>query len=221
MTEVAKSYNEQAQAYDDFIRKLVPDYDVFHELLTTFLGQTVTVLDVGCGTGNSSLCLLLSKPDIKLTCLDSSVQMLEIARDKLGDKHDFTEALIENYDPADKFDAVVSVMVMHNVQKRSERLKTYQKIASTLRSGGTYLTVDIFRGESEELQNVYMTQWRDFMLRNLPADEVDGKWLKLHREKDKPLKLSEQIQFLKEAGFGLVDVVHKRMQFALMVAQKC
>jgi len=220
MTEVAKSYNEQAQAYDGFIRKLVPDYTDFHNLLTDFLGQAVAVLDIGCGTGNTSLRLLESNPDLKLTCLDTSSQMLEIAKIKLGSHHSFVESPIEDFDSTDQFDAVVSVMVMHNIQEQSDRLKAYQKIASTLTNSGIYLTVDIFKGETNQLQNIYMSQWRDFMLKSLPESKVDEKWLKLHKEKDKPLKLSEQIQFLKMAGFNTVDVVHKRMQFALLVAQK-
>jgi tRNA (cmo5U34)-methyltransferase len=220
MTEIAKSYNDQAQAYDDFIRKLVPDYEVFHELLTKHLGQVASVFDVGCGTGNTSLRLLENNPDIKLTCLDTSAQMLESAKSKLGDQHVFTESPIENYEPSDNFDAVVSVMVMHNIQTISDRLKTYQKIAGALSSGGTYLAVDIFQGETDQLQKVYMAQWRDFMLKNLPENEVDGKWIKLHKEKDKPLKLLEQIRLLQEAGFSTVDVVHKRLQFAMLIAQK-
>ncbi len=220
MAEVTKSYNEQAQAYDDFIRKLVPDYEVFHELLPKYLGQVTTAFDVGCGTGNTSLRLLESNPNLKLTCLDTSPQMLEVTKCKLGDRHIFTESSIENYEPAGDFEAVVSVMVMHNIQDKSDRLKTYKKIADYLTDGGTYLTVDIFRGETEQLQDIYMAQWRDFMLNNLPESEVDGKWLKLHKEKDKPLKLSEQIRLLKEAGFSTVDVVHKRLQFAMLFAQK-
>ena len=220
MTEIAKSYNDQAQAYDDFIRKLVPDYEVFHELLTKHLGQVASVFDVGCGTGNTSLRLLENNPDIRLTCLDTSAQMLESAKSKLGDQHVFTESPIENYEPSDNFDAVVSVMVMHNIQTISDRLKTYLKIAGDLPSGGTYLTVNIFQGETDQLQKVYMAQWRDFMLKNLPENEVDGKWIKLHKEKDKPLKLLEQIRLLQEAGFSTVDVVHKRLQFAMLIAQK-
>lgn len=220
MTEIAKSYDDQAQAYDDFIRKLVPDYEVFHELMGKFLGQVSTVFDVGCGTGNSSLRLLEINPELKLTCLDTSSQMLAIAKSKLGEKHFFTESPIEAYVPADNFDAVISVMVMHNIQETSDRLKTYQKISEALKNEGTYLTVDIFQGETDQLQNIYMAQWRDFMLKKLPESEVDGKWLKLHKVKDKPLRLSEQRHLLKEAGFSTVEVVHKRLQFAMLVAQK-
>lgn len=220
MKDISASYNEQAQAYDDFIRKLIPDYAVFHDLIVTFLPHAKKILDIGCGTGNTSQRLLNDNPKLNLMCLDTSPQMLEIAKSKLGDQHEFIESSIENFESTDQFDAVVSVMVIHNIQKQAERRNAYQKIYSALNDGGSYLTVDIVKGETSQLQDIYMSQWREFMLSSLPESEVDGKWLKLHKEKDKPLKLSEQMSLLKEAGFATVDVVHKRLQFAMMIAHK-
>lgn len=220
MADVSMSYDEQAKAYDDFIRKLVPDYAEFHELLAIFFPKAKTVLDVGCGTGNTSLTLLKNNPELQLTCLDTSSQMLKIAKSKIGDRHNFVEATVEQYEPPERFDAVVSVMVMHNIQERDERLKAYQKIANTLEDGGCYLSVDIFKGETSQMQNAYMSQWRQFMLEQLPASEVDGKWLKLHREKDTPLTLSEQMELLQAAGFSTIEVVHKRLQFAMLIASR-
>jgi tRNA (cmo5U34)-methyltransferase len=219
MSGVTKSYDAQAQAYDDFIRKLVPDYSLFHDLMVKFLPKPTTVLDIGCGTGNTSMSLMENNPSLHLTCLDTSSKMLEIAKEKLGDQHHFIEASIEDYETADTFDAVLSVMVMHNIQMQHDRLKVYKKISRILNGGGVYLTVDIFKGENSRLHNTYMDLWREFMLGGLPENEVDEKWLKLHKEKDKPLKLTEQIQLLKEAGFSTVDVVHKRLQFAMIIAQ--
>lgn len=82
------------------------------------------------------------------------------------------------------------------------------------------MTVDIFKGAPPRLQKMYMHQWREFMLQNLPENDVDGKWLALHEQKDKPLTLTDQMRLLKEACFSSVDVVHKRLQFALIIAQK-
>ncbi len=50
----------------------------------------------------------------------------------------------------------------------------------------------------------------------MPADEADGKWLPMHRDKDRPIKMPELFTRLQEAGFGAVDIVHKRMNFALI-----
>ncbi|MCW8858824.1 MAG: methyltransferase [Deltaproteobacteria bacterium] len=71
MTEIVKSYNEQAKAYDDFTKKLVPDYEVFHDLLLDFLVQVTNLVDIGCGTGNISLRLLDSNPALQLTAAES------------------------------------------------------------------------------------------------------------------------------------------------------
>ncbi|WP_321394255.1 methyltransferase [uncultured Desulfuromusa sp.] len=220
MTNVTKSYDRQAENYDEFIKKLVPDYEVFQNLLPNFIGAAAKVLDIGCGTGNTALKLRQQNPSLQLTCLDTSPQMLEIARNKLGNQHNYVETSIEKFDPQEQFDAITSVMVMHNIQTTADRLGAYRKIYGALKPGGQYLSVDIFKGESDRLQDVYMMLWRQFMLQSLPESEIDEKWLPLHREKDKPLKLFDQIEILNKTGFKTVDIAHKRFQFAMLIAQK-
>jgi hypothetical protein len=58
------------------------------------------------------------------------------------------------------------------------------------------------------------------MLESLPEEEVDGKWLPLPKEKDKPIKLIDQIAMLNEVGIHAVDIVHKRINFVLTLAHK-
>lgn len=55
MTDVSKSYNEQAAHYDSVIEKLVPDYAVFNQLITKVIGCPKSILDIECGTGNTAL----------------------------------------------------------------------------------------------------------------------------------------------------------------------
>lgn len=216
----AEAYNSQANGYDSFITKLVPDYPVFNALIAKVIAVPATALDIGCGTGNTTISVLKEHPSAKLTCVDASPAMLEIARSKISTDVKFIESAIEDFQPSAKFDAVISVLVMHNLQTRAERHAVYEKIYSALNKGGVYASVDITKGECERSQDLFFTLWREFLLNGLPKDEVDGKWLPMHEEKDRPIKLSDQAAILNEIGFRSMDIVHKKLNFALTVAFK-
>lgn len=74
MSNVSKSYNEQTAHYDSVIEKLVPDYATFNALISQVIGSPNTILDVGCGTGNTARGLLERHPAAKLTF--SSTKMI-------------------------------------------------------------------------------------------------------------------------------------------------
>jgi len=220
MSDSGEAYNKQARGYDSSIEQLVPDYQAFNALIPRVIENPMTVLDIGCGTGNTANSVLQAHPGARVTCVDPSSAMIEIARAKLGSQVTFIESAIETFQTDVKFDAVTSVMVMHNVQTKAERKAVYGKIHSALNEGGIYASVDIVKGECERSQALVLRLWRDFMLKSMPENEVDDKWLALHTEKDSPIKLSDQDAMLNEVGFRCVDIIQKRMNFALTVALK-
>lgn len=74
--------------------------------------------------------------------------------------------------------------------------------------------------EIQRSDHMFFHMWREFLLEGVSEEEVDNKWLALHKEKDKPLRLSNQISMLHDVGFKYVDLVHKRLGFALMLAYR-
>ena len=144
--------------------------------------------------------------------------MLEIAKTKIT--AEFIKSNIEDFTTTKKYDAITSIMVMHNVQTIEERFKAYKMIYETLNNGGIYITADILYGENDITQDIYMKMWREYMLGSLPPEEVDGKWLLLHKEKDKPIRVSKQMAMLYDAGFHSIDIINKNINFALMAAYK-
>lgn len=218
MTDVSKSYNEQAAMYDTVIGKLVPDYEIFNTLISEVIGCPKTILDVGCGTGNTLLRLKERHPSAKLTGLDTSSAMIEAARIKLEDGVDLHNISVEEFQTKHSFDVITSMMVMHNLQSREARRLAYGVFHNALANGGVYATVDIFKGECKRSEELFFQMWREFLLQGFSEEDVDNKWLALHKAKDMPLRLSDQIALLKEAGFSSVDVVHKRLGFGLILA---
>ena len=111
--------------------------------------------------------------------------MIEAARVRLGERVELQLASIEDFQTTSRFDAITSMMVMHNLQNVHERQSVYMKLHDALEGGGIYASVDIFEGECERKQELLFRLWREFLLSGFSEDEVDNKWLALYLEKDR------------------------------------
>lgn len=108
-------------------------------LLKADIPQGAKVLDLGCGAGFPGIPLLIMRPDIKLTLLDSTGKKLDFvseALDALGLEaevlHGRAEELGQNPDYREKYDIVVSRAVA--------RLNTLCELALPLvKPGGTFI----------------------------------------------------------------------------------
>ena len=103
------------------------------------------ILDVGCGTGLSSL-KLLEKADCQIIGIDNSREMMAIFQDKikkLGLKSNITCKLTDvdsmNFG-ANTFDIVVSSFVLHHLVKK---LPVFKKIYKLLKPGGIFIIGEI------------------------------------------------------------------------------
>jgi len=134
-------YNSLAQEYAQH-RQIMPE--VLQNLVGAGkLGPDSKVLDVGCGTGNYTAAL---EETIRCSCwgLDLSEQMLTKARQRAHNAH-FKTGQAEQLDyPAEFFDLVFSVDVIHHV---NDRPAFYREAYRVLKNGGNVCTVT----DSEEI----------------------------------------------------------------------
>lgn len=112
------------------------------ELLAPSPGMKV--LDAGCGTGNFSL--TLAKLGCRVTGVDTSIKMLEAARDKaesMGIQAEFTlmDVAVLDY-PEDTFDAVVSMAALEFFE---DRRRAIDELFRVLKPGGSLLIGTINR----------------------------------------------------------------------------
>lgn len=101
------------------------------------------VLEIGCGTG--ALTERLCRTGARVTALDQNPEMLEIARERLGDAPgcelmERTAAEIDRL-PAASFDAVVSTFALSEMS-RSERCFVLARALERLRAGGVLVVAD-------------------------------------------------------------------------------
>lgn len=115
--------------------------DFIEALFEKWNYQPKTILDLGCGTGEHAV--ILTKRGYKVTGVDRSSPMLEIARKKARDKGleiEFIEGDLTNISLNRKFDAVISMFAVISYQTTNEAVSSVCKLArESLVPGGLFM----------------------------------------------------------------------------------
>ena len=91
------------------------------------------VLDVGCGTGRITEELLALVPQGRVLAFDASVEMVDLARRRLGDRAEVWCADVLDLELDEPVDVVVSTAALHWV---TDHDRLWARLAQALRPGG-------------------------------------------------------------------------------------
>lgn len=113
---VNKLYTEWAKQYDTETNLVV---FLEEQVSWNFIGKVKDkeVLDFGCGTGRYAI--PLAKKGAKVTAIDFTKNMIDIAKKKAIKeklKIDFTQRDITKYNPKKKFDKIISMLVLDHIK---------------------------------------------------------------------------------------------------------
>jgi trans-aconitate 2-methyltransferase len=97
------------------------------------IAPDATVLDVGCGTGRVTEQLLGLVPDGRVLALDASAEMVELARQRLGDRAEVWRQDVLELALDEPVDAIVSTATLHWVLDHD---LLWRRLAGALRPGG-------------------------------------------------------------------------------------
>ncbi|WP_162862539.1 class I SAM-dependent methyltransferase [Acetivibrio cellulolyticus] len=226
MDKIKNHFEEEAAQYDGIIKNLIPYYYQMVEAIVNTLpfsrSEDFEVIDLGCGTGTISRAVKDAYPKAKITCVDISGKMLQIAAGKLNDVQDaiYINSDFYEFNFGRKYDVVVSSLALHHLVTNEDKLDFYRKIYSSLNTGGIFINADVVLASTEILQECFMEQWKNFMCINVPMDEVESKWIQTYYDEDRPVSMMEHFDMLKDAGFETMDVVWKYYNFAVYMAVK-
>lgn len=92
-----------------------------------------SILDVGCGTGRVTEQLIALVPDGEVVAIDASAGMVELARERLGDRVDVRCMDVLDLDLDASFDAVFSTAALHWVPDHN---LMWKRLGASMRPGG-------------------------------------------------------------------------------------
>jgi tRNA (cmo5U34)-methyltransferase len=224
MEHIRQAFNKFAQDYDAQREHVIPHlrdyYDAAVWAMESPAGQPA-VLDVGAGTGLLSAFLLEKFPDARLTLMDISENMLDMARKRFAARPDTTYVVCD-YSCSDlggPYDIVCSALSIHHLAPEDKQ-KLFQRIFAALQPGGIFVNADQADGETLYFRKRYLDYWNDFLEQGPLTQAQHDEILKRRDTLDRNDTLSLQIRWLCEAAFSDVDVVYKNRTFIVTVAKK-
>jgi tRNA (cmo5U34)-methyltransferase len=206
---VGEHFDAWASHYDAEIRAQVPRYDEIHDSVVGLLSLRPSgrVLDLGVGTGTTSLRILEAIPTTQVVGLDVSNEMLGQARQRLRahlDRVQLRPADIASPDIDGLFDAIVSVLAVHHLWA-DEKRHLFSLLWEHLSPGGILVVADAFRHASDRLLELY----------DYPRPEDPHEV-----EHDHLDTTADHLDWLTAAGFASVDVAWKYEDVGVLVAWK-
>src|SRR3954447_16847980 len=97
------------------------------------IAEDATVLDVGCGTGRVTEELLARVPRGRVLALDASADMVDLARERLGDRATVWCQDVLELDLEEPVDALISTATLHWV---ADHDRLWPRLFAALRPGG-------------------------------------------------------------------------------------
>ena len=226
MDKIKKHFDEEADEFDSIILKLIPYYSEMVDALVSAIpfdkSTAIKVIDLGCGTGTVSKRVKINFPDAVITCLDFAESMIELAKIKLSGQIDvyYQVGDFAHFDFKEKFDVVISSLALHHLVTDKDKKDIYSRIYNSLNSPGIFYNADNILAANDYLQGLYINKWKEFMIRNVSKEEIKNKWLPRYYLEDRPARLVDQLNWLREIGFKDVDVIWKYYNFAVYGGRK-
>jgi ubiquinone/menaquinone biosynthesis C-methylase UbiE len=224
-TSASGYFGSMAESYDSLIHRAVPRYDEMIARLLEYLPRDAhRVLELGSGTGNLSLRLAESLPDVALTLVDGSDEMIALVRSRLDEASSSPSgrvrsivARFEELDfPADSFDLVVSSISLHHVE---DKAALYARIRSLMTKSGRFCFADQIRGEPESNHRLNWERWLDFCREpgHCTPDEIES-LLQHATAHDHYTTLTDHSVLLSKAGFTEIDCVWRNWMWGIVTA---
>jgi tRNA (cmo5U34)-methyltransferase len=194
MTDASFSFDPAT--YGEVVAE-IPEYERLQaEVAAATAGLEVgRFLDLGAGTGATTLSVLTQHPDASVVALDESEHMLAAARSALGETVTVVVAGLEDPLPGGPFDLVVSALAVHHLDGPG-KADLFRRVARILAPGGRFVLGDLVVPEN----------------RADVVTEIDG-------VVDVPSSAADQLAWLEDAGLT-ASVSWSSHDLAVLVGNK-
>jgi tRNA (cmo5U34)-methyltransferase len=224
-TTVDQFFDALTDQYAGVIERCFPRY---REMLWALLDYLPTlrapqqILELGSGTGNLSVLLADRFPEASLHMVDVSADSLAVCRSRLGDhdrfeyrKEDFRELRLGE----GQFDLVVSSIAIHHLTS-PEKQQLFSGIHCWLKPQGVFALADQCSGATADLYRRHIENWKTAAMDAGSTQQEWEMWMKHQAEHDHHDTLSDQIDWLRTAGFDAIDCPWRYLLWAVLQARK-
>jgi tRNA (cmo5U34)-methyltransferase len=183
-----------------------------------------SIMDLGCGGGNYAVKIASLLPNVDVTLIDISKNMVEAAHQRLsGCITGKVTAIHGDYRDIDMgtncYDVITAGTTLHHLREDHEWESLFLKIYNALKPGGSFWINDIVISETDELTEMMLSGWLSYLKKMISEEEI-SMYRQRYDSEDTPRTLSYQLDLLKQVGFSKTIVLHKHFNFAAFGAIK-
>ena len=197
-------FDWKADGFDDVHMSLMESKVAVTKVLPDVIGKE---LDLGVGTGMELYALTERFPDVRITGIDISPNMLEyIAKRPFAAQVECIVGDFFEVEFGEDYDAVISTSALHHFAPEDKAV-LYRKVADSLRPGGWFVNSDRFVDTEEEMLEFYQYF-------------LDHRWDANHC--DTPLHTALETELLQKAGLTEIrfDPVETDRGYKILVCRK-
>ena len=220
LEEMSDFFNNRAQIYDEkHIEHICGGMESKHIIASFFPSHAKTMIDLGIGTGLELEAIFKRFPQIDVTGIDISENMLKLLQEKYPDKK--IKLKCESYLDYDfgncLYDVVLSVMTLHHYNHKT-KTELYRKLYNSIKHNGVYIECDYMLSEHEyenpqEKEDLCFLEFERMKKEQSISDNNEYHF-------DTPCTVSNQNKMLLEAGFTSVNEVWRYKNTVILIAEK-
>ncbi len=218
-----------ANVFDDMVSRSVPYYEEMQrmvcELAGDFAAAGTNLYDIGCSTATTLLAMDPHvDPQVHFIGIDNSEDMIAKAQEKVLQSN--TERDIEfqcsdiNKGLMIENASVVTLLLTLQFVRPMHRERVMRQICRGLNDNGCLLMIEKLTSADTLFNRLFIQHYYDFKRRNGYSEIEISKKREALENVLIPYRLEENIELLREAGFGHVEVFFRWYNFCGIIAVK-
>lgn len=214
MERMEDFFAARVDGYEEHMLSGVEGCEQAYALVPSLLPVSCShLLDLGCGTGLELKQIFEKFPDLTVTGIDLTREMLDKLKRNFHDRK--INLICGSYFDVDlkteEYDCAISFQTMHHFSHEA-KIGLYQKIFNTLKDHGRYIECD-YMVENQDEEDFYFAENKRIRKElNIPEREF--------YHYDTPCTVANQIAMLRQGGFDRVESVFRKAQTTILAAYK-
>lgn len=214
MERMEDFFAARVDEYEEHMLSTVEGCEQAYELVPSLLPEACrNLLDLGCGTGLELKQIFKSFPNLHVTGIDLTQEMLNKLKYNFPDKE--IDLICGSYFDVDlkieEYDCAISFQTMHHFDHKT-KIGLYGKVYHALKNHGIYIECD-YMVENQVDEDFYMNENKRIRKElNIPEHGF--------YHYDTPCTVVNQISMLEQGGFAKVESVFRMGHTTILTAYK-